>query len=510
MKKITSIILLVLSTFNCFSQVDKINAPEIIPPSPHVRNFLKYGEIPVSNYTGVPNINIPIHTIQLKDLTFPISLSYNASGIQVGEEASRVGLGWVLNAGGMISVTVMGKHHDFTEWAYFNDGRDNLLNDLTGATHLSSFMFTGPKNDPPISYALSGMSMDILYSAIVSDNFGSQCDRGTELAPDVYNYNFGGYSGKFIFSHSGKIIKENEDNVLIIPEKVKKYGYDILKSWKCITPDGTIYYFEVTEKTTYTDRTQVEDYNSCYYLSKIETVSGSVIDLNYKKSRSYLGRFQKTNDFMFSRYAYYEVVSLDNISYPGGKIRFDYKYDREDYQPEPRLSAIYVDDETNTNKSEWIFDYEYFVANKTETDYPTLSEINWHMRKSLYYNDSWNNTFYTESWNKKRLKLKKITHTNSTGNVSPEVYSLYYNETNIPTKLSASIDHWGYYNGALNKTLVPGYFHDVSQKDGVIDVRHQGRDANREPNSSYNQALILKEIVYPTGGKTKFTYESNQ
>lgn len=110
MKKITSIILLVLSTFNCFSQVENIKALEIIPPSPHVRNFLKYGETPVSNYTGVPSIQIPIHTIQLKDITLPITLSYNASGIKVEEEASRVGLGWVLKAGGMISVTVMGKH----------------------------------------------------------------------------------------------------------------------------------------------------------------------------------------------------------------------------------------------------------------------------------------------------------------------------------------------------------------------------------------------------------------
>ena len=514
MKKVTSIILLVLSTFNCFSQVENIKAPEIIPPSPHVRNFLKYGETPVSNYTGVPSIQIPIHTIQLKDITLPITLSYNASGIKVEEEASRVGLGWVLNAGGMISVTVMGKHHDFTEWAYFNDGQDNLLNDFTGATYLSSFMFTGPKNTPPISYAQSGMSMDILYSAIVTDNYGSGCDHGTELAPDVYNYSFGGYSGKFIFSHSGKIIKENEDNVLIIPEKIRDAsGYDILKSWKCITPDGTIYFFEIVEKTTFTDRPTAENYNSCYYLSKIQTVNGSTIDFNYKKEKSTLYRFNKANDNLYigpsliANYAYNELVYLENISYPGGKVRFQHAFDREDYAPEPKLISVYIDDEQGNNKSKWELNYDYFIANKKEKDNPTLNQLNELLGKLSYYNGSWNNNFYTESWNKKRLKLQKVTHTN-TDNKSYS-YKFFYNETYLPTKLSTSIDHWGYYNGALNDGFIPGFYQNISQKEGGFDIVRRGNNADREANSQYNQAFLLNEIVYPTGGKSKFNFESN-
>lgn len=513
MRKYLSIVLLLICNISSFAQTE-IKHAEIIPPSPQVRNFLKYGKTPVSNYTGVPSVLIPIYTIQLKDITLPITLSYNTSGIKVEEEASRVGLGWVLNAGGLISVTVMGKYHDFTEWAYFNDGRDNLLKDLTGATHLSSFMFTGPKNDPPISYALSGMSMDILYSGIVSDIYGSQCDRGTELAPDVYNYNFGGYSGKFIFSHSGKIIKENEDNVLIIPEKVKELGgYYTLKSWKCITPDGTAYFFEVSEKTTFTDRPKAANYTSCYYLSKIQTVNGSIIDFSYKKEKSTLYRFNKANDnlnigtSLMANYAYNEVVYLERITYPGGKIRFQHLFDREDYAPEPRLAAIYIDDEFGRNKSKWLLDYSYFTASRNEKENPTLEGLNERLEKLSYYNGSWNNNFYTESWNKKRLKLQKAIHTN----IDNESYSykFFYNENYLPTKLSTSIDHWGYHNGALNDGFIPAFCQDVSQREGVIDVRHCGGSANREANSTYNQAFMLKEVVYPTGGKTKFNFESN-
>lgn len=443
----------------------------------------------------------------------PITLSYNASGIKVEEEASRVGLGWVLNAGGMISVTVMGRNHDFTEYSYFYDGVDNLLKDLTGATYLSSFIFTGPQNDPPISYALSGMSMDDLYSAIVTDNYGSGCDHGTEINPDVYNYNFGGYSGKFIFSHSGKIIKETEDNVLIIPVKIKDgIGYNILKSWKCITPDGTTYFFDVAEKNTFTDRPKAANYNSCYYLSKIQTVNGSIINFSYKKNKSALYRFNRANDNLYigpslvANYAYNEVVYLDCINYPGGKIRFQYNFDREDYAPEPKLDSIYIDDEQGNNKNRWGFDYSYFVASKKENENPTLEELNNQLEKLSYYNNSWNNNFYTESWNKKRLLLRKLTQTEGRDQL---LYNFSYNETNLPTKLSTAIDHWGYHNGPMNDNLIPAFYQNISQEDGIIDVKRCGDNADREPNPEYNQAFILKEIVYPTGGKTKFSFESN-
>jgi hypothetical protein len=36
-----------------------------VPPSPEAAAFQKYGDIPVSYNTGVPQINIPIYTIAL-------------------------------------------------------------------------------------------------------------------------------------------------------------------------------------------------------------------------------------------------------------------------------------------------------------------------------------------------------------------------------------------------------------------------------------------------------------
>src|SRR6478752_3075473 len=82
--------------------------PKVIPPSPNAANLGKYVETPVGLFTGTPQINIPIYDIKEGDLNLPISLSYQAGGITVSEIASSTGLGWALNAGGVITRRVEG------------------------------------------------------------------------------------------------------------------------------------------------------------------------------------------------------------------------------------------------------------------------------------------------------------------------------------------------------------------------------------------------------------------
>ena len=73
-----------------------------VPPTPNAANFTIYGDIPVNHATGIPQINIPLFTLEEDGVAVPISLSYHASGIKVDDLASAVGLKWTLNAGGGI------------------------------------------------------------------------------------------------------------------------------------------------------------------------------------------------------------------------------------------------------------------------------------------------------------------------------------------------------------------------------------------------------------------------
>jgi hypothetical protein len=77
-------------------------------PSPNVAALGKYVEYPVSYFTGVPEVGVPLYDLKDGTAHVPISLSYHASGIRVSEVATSVGLGWCLNAGGMISRTIRG------------------------------------------------------------------------------------------------------------------------------------------------------------------------------------------------------------------------------------------------------------------------------------------------------------------------------------------------------------------------------------------------------------------
>ncbi len=192
-----------LSTLAFAQPVNKY-IQDVNMPSPSAGSLGKYGEVPVSYFTGVPNIAIPIHTLREGSLSLPVSVSYHASGVKVAEPASWVGSGWSLNAGGMISRTVL-----------------NIRDEEAGKGYLS------------IGAGLQYNSSDI-----------TEALNGTkDSEPDIFSFNFMGYSGKFSFDGVA-------NSWQIVPKQDLKIEHGInLESFKITTPDGTIYQFGVYEAT---------------------------------------------------------------------------------------------------------------------------------------------------------------------------------------------------------------------------------------------------------------------
>ncbi|WP_394775815.1 hypothetical protein [Flavobacterium sp.] len=80
-------------------------------------------------------------------------------------------------------------------------------------------------------------------------------------------------------------------------------------------------------------------------------------------------------------------------------------------------------------------------------------------------------------------------------------YSFEYISPNqLPLRLSKSQDHWGYYNGKSNYSLVP-------QVPNFPDI--QFTKANREADAGFTKIGMLKKICYPTKGCSEFEYEAN-
>ena len=137
-------------------------------PAPNAAALGKYGDYSVSNFTGVPDISIPIYTIKEGPLSLPIGISYHASGIKVGEMASWVGAGWSCNAGGIISRTVQGIYDEHS-YGYFNNATllETRINQASGNPGLNG-----------------QLSLDIASGALDGE-------------PDIFSFNVGGYTGKF-------------------------------------------------------------------------------------------------------------------------------------------------------------------------------------------------------------------------------------------------------------------------------------------------------------------------
>ena len=88
--------------------------------SPQASSLSKYIESPVNYYNGKAGISVPIYSINFGDIEIPITLSYQADGIKVNQEASWVGLGWNLDIGGLISHDIKGDDDEYGSNHVFN------------------------------------------------------------------------------------------------------------------------------------------------------------------------------------------------------------------------------------------------------------------------------------------------------------------------------------------------------------------------------------------------------
>ena len=442
-----------------------------LPPSPQAAALARYGEYPVSLATGVPEISIPLYEIKLGDYTLPISISYHASGIKVDDVASTVGLGWVLNAGGAVSRTVVGAPDLRENW---NETQDTLYRSYDRYRDIYYSSGNGEQ--------YSGIIMPILTDALNSTY---------DTASDRYSYNFGGKAGVFRYNYRDKkFVTLNHQPVLIFyNDRNSDNGY-----FSILDSDGTEYVFKDRERTIMSG----SDYMcpTTWYITDINTPYGN-IHFNYRTADAYtmstfsettsVGMFHYYNsdehyvedrygdDNQSGRFYYtYSTKLLTEICWNGNKVQFTYSSDRNDIAPE-RLTGI-------------------IVKGCDGTDYKTITLDN--------------NSYLGDSIQNNRMMLNSIA-------ISDEgTYLFNYNrERKFPDYgCVAYRDYWGYYNGKNSS-------HAITNEAMTAALRQfpefLGPNAtcttyaDKSPDFNYVQAGILTRVTFPTGGYTDFTYAQN-
>ncbi|MGB8192510.1 MAG: SpvB/TcaC N-terminal domain-containing protein [Chitinophagaceae bacterium] len=436
---------------------------DFLPPPPNAASIIRYGEVSLNKNTGSPNVSIPLFTLPGKKLSAAVSIAYSSGGIRVDEIASRVGIGWSISAGGVVTRTVRGVPDE-----------------------------TNTRQEP---YATVGFNFATYnYMKKMAESSAHGLSNGYDSEPDMFNFNFNGYSGSFVFN--------NQMQVRQVQRSAVKIEYDFSVSatynFKFTTPDGISYLFGGSGAIEKTKREQTcgksfdEYIATSWYLKEIRHPNGEKITFTYT-AHEY--RYDNgVSQTMFKNLVVdvgcdacstpvasttcinvvrTQGVLLSGISSSGyGQINFTYIH-RPDCE-DKLISRIELTDSVNVIGS---YDLKY----DTVTSYST------------YNNESY-------FGNSKTPYLRSLIENSSDGSLHKTHYFSYNDPAGRPSRLSFSQDHWGFFNGQVNSTFTPFM-------GNAFATLFPAASANRDPKFDYASKGLLNKIIYPTGGVTMLVYE---
>jgi hypothetical protein len=505
MKKLLSKQLLILSamlvSLLCSAQIPKEPAAAL---SPNAASLGLYGDIPVSLYTGTPEISIPLYEIKVKDFTLPVSLSYHASGIRVDQRPGWTGLGWTLFAGGAITRSI--------------NSMPDELNSQQGLTNAGYYYNYGSLN-------VSNWNTQsfLLYTA--------QNALYKDYEPDEFSFNFAGYSGKFYLNHIGNwIVQCNKPvkvelhaNLLALPSFLTQgtlssvYGYPCFRGFTITTEDGIKYVFggdanSIDFSLDFFKQGHGVWIANTWYLTKIILPSTEEINFTYERnefnnqmyfSAHYMGiRYGNAECFVSTQIGEWYAgklispVYLKKITAAHSTVTFEKSESVElNYKQE-----IYDYKHTQWHRGEINSGYTVFLPllekehwKDTKDKYPgCLEKLKWYKLDRIKITENNDisakiikiiNFSYSNSQNQ-RLTLNSIKESGK----PPHTFS-YNNIENMPGYLANQSDHWGFYNAT----------------PGVLNYYNYYNSKN--PNPVYTKYGLLTKITYPAGGFTEFEFE---
>lgn len=325
-------------------------------------------------------------------------------------------------------------------------------------------------------------------------------DGMADSEPDMYYYSFAGTNGRFLYDDSARFMEIPYNN-----NKIETITYSGQTGWKITDLKGNEFYFLTKEASTYMSRikagasstiaptTPYNTFTSSWNLTfAINKTNNDTVHFEYEGS-NYVNRTMNsaTRNMLTPTSAngcgpsvYVENMNqntmsawqLKKIKFRNGEINFTAETaQREDLLGTHALKSITVNNLTR-ELLKVDFRYKYQVT----SSYPSDLDASYG----------------------KRLMLDSVHFFK--GGTKPESYAFQYSPTPLPHRLSYSQDHWGYYNGKSNTYFTPESY--ILNTGGTFYI--EGADKN--PDTVFSQAGVLKKLFYPTGGYTELEYENNR
>lgn len=525
---------------------------------PLLLSFSIKGFAQVTMQTGAPAVNIPLIGFQdqASSLDLDVSLSYvGGNGIKIDDKASEVGLGWILNAGGMVNRIRVGEPDD----QYPITVSDKI--------HIPAGLFFQPQNPPPSTNAKLGWNPTYDERDKIYYDPNVHYDR----EHDQFIYSINGKAGKFVLSQGigGVLEEELSGNLIhILTQPLQYDNAGAIYGVEIIDEKGIKYTFKNTVVT------DIMHYSKGCYKNKFITNTGTGANyIGWQYVAAYSPRHSYIQDSYYMQpddnnieiyvpspvgYKIADAWKISEIENPstGDKIIFNYErksfaskagvfssngitdifksngvtVDKtitsllitEEYQSEEyaQLRSINLPDEKKIV-------FEYAQNRKDEIGRSALTEIQFFNANQLQYKFSlgykylYENTIVDDAAITSNVKnrdialvLTSIIKSGGDGTTEPPMGFDYYkglagsSTLRFPKRNSFSKDHWGFYNGITNGVL--------NSNDQISPVALRDYTTNpqlyRSPASDVNivQIGMLKSMTNKYGAKTEYSYELNR
>ncbi|ALR31286.1 hypothetical protein ATE47_12465 [Chryseobacterium sp. IHB B 17019] len=488
-KTIICAAIVLANLYNAQANDSQKNIPQIIPPSPTVNSLMKFEEVPVSNYTGIPDITIPVANVPvgLSNVDINLALKYHVNNAASESKASEVGLGWSLFAGGTISRTVMGSPDEkVVAYSIGTNTKLGIYWDENTNVNASKNYFSAMIENPNQA-ALISNAMKSVFEAHYKNRYDTQYD--------LYQYNFLNYTGRFIVKKVNgilQVMKLDKNNLKITVNATQDFeptSFDIIDEF------GNKFIFDVLETSSTSSVTEsagLESYlytsssvmtgtfNSAFHLSKIKSSADEVkVSLKYDEQPVTIQSAENTINNNFIDYqpdlALTEIVNqnkglLPKISETSTNITVTQTR---------KIREIEI-----TGKGKIIFEYENgredtnYVGGDNATRLSKLKNIIIQGIDGKYDEKYSFNYTYKENGPYKRLFLSSVQKLNK-------------NNGSYVQDFNYQLD---YYNHTLSTPLISGK---------EIFFKCPGNS----PVGCSNIEL-LKSVTHPTKGKSEFIYET--
>jgi hypothetical protein len=544
-----------------------LNKDQISIQSPNVASLGLFGEVPVSLFTGLPNIEVPLYVFHEGQISVPIKLNYHASGFRPDVHPGWVGMGWALSAGGMISRKVNGKPDDYD--SYDNTAATSILDPGDIYSSRSGYYYNRTLLDPSNWNQLSYLR-DLTGNDVDKRIIGSRKD--TE--PDEFSFSLPNASGKFYLDMDGswkvdcdRAVKVTFNNLFIpvpftpIKESIKEnFGYLKTFSGFTITDiDGTQYVYGgssdfIEYSIDFIDQNKDFWQADSWYLKQIIEPSGKSVSFEYDRG-PYIDQLMMTlsqnfgtgasssgfwqppcglNFGSFQETYAGKLISplyLKRIKGMTGSVLFnkalsaelDFGTDYYSYVPGATIARdIYGniwETLVNSHQLDDSHNKIFSILHQDEVDHGGVSPSAPANFRSLEY-------AYYYARRLEWYKLDQIQILNSKADI---IKSFKFDYDPIPDKrltltsvkegspdgtfLTPYLFFYNpidpnvpYFSGKIDHW---GFYNGLNSDLGELSTNPSRYYNSRSSNGTYAQQGVLNKMTYPTGGYTEFEYESN-